>query len=271
MTVTRARRCAHLAICGAAPLMGILVFVPVLVVLLPLLAQSPDAFVIDACLRRLEQLEGSSSAEAARERAAVETYLVGRFRPLLTEQPQSRKPWFWPMIEVRQSAVQRALARQPNPSDEEIERAAQQLAGLVGAAQRDRELAARGLLGWRLMLVAVLLLIVLTALPAVLSAFFARGGAIFRLLGIAVVGEDGREVSRLRGLARALIAWTPGMAALVLLLPFGTLWSIEEVPVGQLTPSLCCSRSSWPGPCSRCSTRTGACRIESSRTSLVAR
>ena len=88
------------------------------------------------------------------------------------------------------------------------------------------------------MLVVVLLLIVLTALPAVLSAFFARGGAIFRLLGIAVVGGDGREVSRLRGLARALIAWTPGIAALALLLPFATRWSMEEVPVEQLAPSL---------------------------------
>ena len=88
------------------------------------------------------------------------------------------------------------------------------------------------------MLVVVLLLIVVSAVPALVSAFVARGGAVFRLLGIAVVGQDGREVSRLRGLARALIAWTPGIAALVLLLPFGTLWSIEEGPVGQLTPSL---------------------------------
>jgi hypothetical protein len=203
-----------------------------------MLAQSPDAFVLDACLRRLERLERSSDAEAVRERTAIEAYLVGRFRPLLTEHPTSTKPWFWPMIEVRQSAVQRALARQPNPSDEDIERAAHQLAGLVGAAQRDRELAARGLLGWRLMLFAVLLLIVVSALPAVLSACFARGGAVFGLLGIAVVAEDGREVSRSRGFARGMIAWTPGIAALVLLPPFTTQQSMEEVPLQQLAPSL---------------------------------
>jgi uncharacterized RDD family membrane protein YckC len=238
VTLTRARRCAHLAICGAAPLISILVAIPVLVVLLPMLAQSPDALVLDACLRRLERLERSSGAAAVRERTAIEAYLVGRFRPLLTEHPTSTKPWFWPMIEVRQSAVQRALARQPNPSDEDIERAAQQLAGLVGAAQRDRELAARGLLGWRLMLFAVLLLIVVSALPAVLSACFARGGAVFGLLGIAVVAEDGREVSRSRGFARGMIAWTPGIAALVLLLPFTTQQSMEEVTLQQLAPSL---------------------------------
>ncbi len=152
VTVTRPRRCAHLALSGAAPLMGVLLFVPALTVLLPLLAESPDAFALDACLRRLERLEQSSSPDAIRERAAVETYVVGRFRPLLTAQPTSKRPWFWPLIEIRQSAVQRALARQPNPSGEDIERAAQQLAGLVSAAQRDRELASRRLSsggGWR--------------------------------------------------------------------------------------------------------------------------
>jgi uncharacterized RDD family membrane protein YckC len=238
VTVTRARRCAHLALSGAAPLMAVLVFVPALTVLLPLLAESPEAFVIDACLRRLILLERSSSADAAPERTAVETYLVGRFRPLLTEQSTSIRPWFWPMIELRQPTVGRALARQPNPSREEIERAAQQLAGLVADAQRNRELAARGLLGWRLTFFAVLMLIVVSALTAVLSAFFARGGAVFRLLGIAVVAQDGREVSSLRGLARGLIAWTPGIAAFLLLLPFATQRSIEEMPLEQLAPSL---------------------------------
>jgi hypothetical protein len=234
-TLTRARRCLHLATCGAAPLMGVMVVVPTLVVLLPLLA--PDALLLDACLRRLGQLEGSSSAEAARERTALETYVVGRFRPLLAAST-SRKLWFWPMIEMRQLTVQRALARQPNPSDVEVERAAQQLAGLVGAAQRNAELTVRRLLGWRLMLGVVLLLIVASAVPALLSTFIARGGALFRVLGIVVVGPDGYEVSRLRGLARSLIAWTPAIAALALIWPFATRGSMEEVPVEQMSSSL---------------------------------
>ena len=49
----------------------------------------------------------------------------------------------------------------------------------------------------------VLLLITGSATLGVLSAFFARGGAIFRLLGIAVVGQAGREVSRLSRRPRA--------------------------------------------------------------------
>jgi eukaryotic-like serine/threonine-protein kinase len=237
VALTRARRAAHLAISGAAPLISILILVPVLVVLLPLLARSPDAFPLDACLRRLASLERATSAEAARERAAIETYVVGRFRPLITESA-SRRPWFWPMIEMRRSIVQRALAQQPNPSDQDVERAAQQLDGLLIAAQRDRVLAARRVLGWSLTLAVVLLLIVVSALPALVSAYVTRGGALFGSLGIAVVGDDGREVSRGRGFVRALIAWTPGIAAFVAFVPAATRISLEAIPREQLSFSL---------------------------------
>jgi hypothetical protein len=139
LTFTRARRCAHLAICGAAPL-GVMVIIPALVVSLSL--QSPDVALLD---------------------------------------------------------------RLPD---------------------------------WGLMLGIVLLQIVFSAVPALLSTVIARGGALFRVLGIAVVGPDGYEVSRLRGVARSLIAWTPAIASLALIWPFPTRESIQEVPVEQLAPSL---------------------------------
>ena len=42
-TVTRARRCVHLALCGAAPLASVLLLVPVLLITLPLMARSPES------------------------------------------------------------------------------------------------------------------------------------------------------------------------------------------------------------------------------------
>ena len=237
-TVTRARRCAHLAICGAAPLLFVLLAVPAWVVLMTLLARSPDAFVLEACLERLQQLEHSTTSDGARERAAVETYMVGHFRPLLTAQPPARKPWFWVLIEVRRPIVEGALERNPSPSDAEVARAAQRLAGLVAGAQRDRERAARGLLGWRQMFFILLLLVVVSAVAGVLSSFIARGGHVLRLLGIAAVGPDGREVSGLRGFARGLIAWAPGIAAFVLLLAFTARGPLDDLSIGQLVPSL---------------------------------
>jgi hypothetical protein len=237
LTLTRGRRAAHLAICGAAPLISALVLVPALIVLLPLLAKSPDAILLDACLRRLTSLEDASTAEAAYERAAIETYVAGRFGPLLTA-PTSKRPWFWPLIDMRKPAVERALVHQPSPSDQEVEHAARQLAGLLSAAERDRALAARGLLGWRLTLAVVLLLVAASAAVALTSAFVASGGAGFRMLSMAVVDQDGREVSRLRGLARALIAWSPGIAAFVWLLLIAEGGSLSEVSVERLAFSL---------------------------------
>jgi hypothetical protein len=89
-----------------------------------------------------------------------------------------------------------------------------------------------------LFLFVVLLLIVVSAVPALVSSYVARSGAALRMLGIAVIGADGREVSSLRGLARAVIAWTPGTAALVLLLPFATRGSLNQITLEQLAPSL---------------------------------
>lgn len=115
VTITRARRRTHMATSSVAPLMNILNFVPVLVFLLPLLAQSPDTLLLYACLYRLAQLEGSSSVDAARERAAVEIFLVGRFRPLVTADPTSGGPWVWEMIESLRPAVQRGARASSEP------------------------------------------------------------------------------------------------------------------------------------------------------------
>ena len=151
----------------------------------------------------------------------------------------------WEMIESLRPAVQRAIARHPDPSNDEIEGAAQQLTGLIRTAERHRELAARRLFGWPMLHFGVVLLIAASAVPAVLSALVARGGVVFRLLGMAVVDQDGREVSRLRTLARALIAWTPGVAALVVFLPptdrriaAVPLEWMAAVPLERLAPSL---------------------------------
>jgi hypothetical protein len=121
-TITRARRLGHLVACAAAPLLSVVVIVPLLVIPLPLLAQSPDAFLLDASLRRLQQLEAAASPAAVQERAAIEISMVGRFRPLLIDRSVSR-PWFWPLIDARRPVVDAALQRHGNPSAAEVERA----------------------------------------------------------------------------------------------------------------------------------------------------
>ena len=234
ITVTRARRCVHLALCGAAPLASVLVLVPVLLITLPLMARSPESFLIEASLRRLQQLEAPTTPAAMREREDIETYLVGRFRPLLTGQ---QTPWYWPVIEIRRPVIERALARQPNPSSDEIAVARRRLDGLVAAAERNRELAARGRLGWPLLLFFVVMLVTAAGVVSVVSAFLAKGGAGLRLLGIGVVNREGSEVSRGRAGARAAVAWATGIAAFLLLVPSAAQGRLLDVSLGTLLPS----------------------------------
>src|SRR5262249_54412954 len=59
-------------------------------------------------------------------------------------------------------------------------------------------------------------LLFLMALGALVSGTLFRGGATVRLFGMAVVTEEGKEVSRLRAFLRTLITWSP----VLLLCPF---------------------------------------------------
>jgi hypothetical protein len=49
-----------------------------------------------------------------------------------------------------------------------------------------------------------------------LSGLLFRGGLVLRWLGISVVNKSGAEVSRLRGLWRTVVAWSPAGAAVVI-------------------------------------------------------
>jgi hypothetical protein len=52
-------------------------------------------------------------------------------------------------------------------------------------------------------------ILLLSAIAAVLSAFFFRGGLLLRSLGLAVVSRRGQDVSRARAAWRAAAAWGP--------------------------------------------------------------
>jgi eukaryotic-like serine/threonine-protein kinase len=236
--VARRRRLAHLVTCAAVPLLSVLLLVPVLTVVLPLLARSPDVFVLDACLRRLQALESVTTTTAvARERDALETYLVGRFRPVLS-QPSGAKPWFWLMIDARQRTIQAALQRRPNPSPAETNRAAGALAELTSTAERHRARAADGQLGWQLLLAVVLALVALTAMAGLVSSLIVPGGLFLRQIDLAVVGPDGRAATRSRGFFRALIAWSPGLAAGVVFMLVAGAAPLDSLTVDRLLPSL---------------------------------
>ena len=51
------------------------------------------------------------------------------------------------------------------------------------------------------------LLLTVCAIPAIIFAFFLRGGLLFYLFGVAVQTEEGRPAGRARCFGRAVAAW----------------------------------------------------------------
>ena len=52
---------------------------------------------------------------------------------------------------------------------------------------------------------------------ALAGAFFSRGGLTLRIFGSTLVTNDGRDVSRSRAVLRALVAWSPMLAWIVMI------------------------------------------------------
>jgi eukaryotic-like serine/threonine-protein kinase len=235
-SVRRARRGVHLLACAAAPLISVALVLVALVVL-ALLARSPDAFLLDACLRRLQQLEAAPGAAALEERTAIEIGMVGRFRPMLVDEPASR-PWFRLLIDARRPVVDVSLRRHGHPSAAEIDWARARMAALEADAEQTRARAARGQLLWAPMLSVVLGVTALSALAGLVSSLVVRGGAAFRLFDLAVLGPDGREVTRARGLSRAAVAWIPALASVGLFVSRSTTGVFVADPAGLLSLAL---------------------------------
>ena len=99
----------------------------------------------------------------------------------------------------------------------------------AAAAEQARALASNARLGWLPMLGVVLGLIGVSALAGLVSSLVVPGGGAFRLLDLAVLGPDGRAVTRARGISRAAIAWIPAVLSLLLfvLLPTAGASAVE--------------------------------------------
>ena len=100
----------------------------------------------------------------------------------------------------------------------------------AAAAEQARALASNAWLGWLPMLGVVLGLIGVSALAGLVSSLVVPGGVAFRLLDLAVLGPDGRAVTRARGISRAAIAWIPALASLALFVSLPTAGAFAVEP-----------------------------------------
>jgi|GEM_PF-351900 len=155
--------------------------------------------------------DGSASGEKSREREALEVYIAGRFRQAITN-PATWTSLTGALIPPDQrTAAEHLIAAPLAFTDMEF----RQAAGIVeprlkseGAGGRAMELA-----DFVTSLVEVIpwTLLAASALPSLVAALLFRGGLVLRMLGLAIVKEDGTKASRLRIFWRSLIAWCPAV------------------------------------------------------------
>jgi len=148
-------------------------------------------------------------------RVALETYLAGQHGAVLRD----TSLWSNPTLQNQNGPVLGRMAsdiatRYPSVTKEEVARSLQTIQPFLG-----RELHQRGVgvknaaLFLASMITAGASVVVL--LFSVVSSIAVRGGVATRSIGLAVVTQDGKEISRWRSLARTLIAWLPMLVASV--------------------------------------------------------
>jgi hypothetical protein len=168
-----------------------------------------DAHVVSLCLKEIQGgARRNWTPQAWSRREAFEVYVVGRYRPLLTE------PRAFTLTELRglQPFARVALMEHPRVSPDELAQATALVQPLLDAELQKTRRAAESLerdgLGVILGAAASLVLTPL-ALGALLLSLFKPGGITIGMAGIAVVNRRGEEISRGRSLLRTAVTWSP--------------------------------------------------------------
>ena len=146
-------------------------------------------------------------------RDALETYVATHLREEADDYASYARAF--PAVAKTQPEYAKAaslMARPPGASTENVRKADAIAARVIAAEVESLTRFNRPLLLWS---AAVLIASGTAAIVAVLGlagAFLSRGGFTLRAFGSTVVTRDGRDASRSRALARALVAWSPMLA-----------------------------------------------------------
>jgi uncharacterized RDD family membrane protein YckC len=155
-------------------------------------------------------------------RAAAEIAIAGRYRDMIRDES------FWTAGIVRGLApdyrplAEEIVAKHPNITPEQLataeavlkEARARRPNGAPAGARRQQSALEMGGVIVSTITAGALALVLLLSL---VSSLLAPGGVVARQLGLATVTRSGREVTRLRSLTRALVAWIPGIVWLTYL------------------------------------------------------
>lgn len=216
--VSRARRAALLAGALAFPLIATLVGGQLHLYRDAVergMKRSAERFALAWYLDRHREIERPASMgdPAARtELAALETFLAGRFAPLLTNAaPTAAGSSGKPATDPLAADLARILPQRVAPSPERFVEATAAVERRFGrppeavTTPRDSE----PTLPATAVLVVFMNTVIFVIIPCLIGSLLFRTGALARLLGIALVNRTGALASRWRVTARNLAAWLP--------------------------------------------------------------
>ena len=231
--VLRPRRALPIAL-GSLPTLFLVGFTSL--VMLPAMSQmfNRDTNEMLAFLEMLRHPKPAAQSRAANPevREAIEIYLVGRHGARLNSDDfwggrimQGLSPQYRPI-------ARGVVERRPSVTPEELARAAEVLAPeLKRRGERREEISDLS----PIIIMAVTAIALLPVLLfSVLSSLLVPGGVFTRMLGHAVVKNDGREIGRTLSLVRVLVAWAPTITWLLYLAAWPRVQGFVPTPPNPL-------------------------------------
>jgi hypothetical protein len=210
-TVSRATRAIQLAMSGSLPLIVPLIALYALAMIVRVTNVDPQLMDLQFSLDRIADTDTPPE-----QRAALETYVATHLRATVDDPSTWARSFPFgrtPEVHARARRIVDAHATVSPEASAHAETVAQAYLGRERKRLVDMQSPeARN----KTVLLSAKYTLCATAILALMTAFLLRGGLTFRALGTALVRRDGRDVSRLRALARAAITWSPAILIVVL-------------------------------------------------------
>jgi len=222
--VSRWRRAGVVAGCVAVPVLTGVAMIFGLRMVENTLRNEPGVFQLNQLLAERSAIRGASAkSKPSPDDRAFAIYIASHFRQTITNAATWSNGFVLAMIngENRQF-VERSIAENPNPTQQEIQDAETTLKHYLSKAEDIGVLREP----WLPLVMGGASLVIYVAVPALIAAFLFRGGLVLRGFGLAIVRSNNAPASRLRVFWRSLVAWLP-----VLLMPlfyFGTQHSLGK-------------------------------------------
>jgi eukaryotic-like serine/threonine-protein kinase len=219
------RRAIQVGVCAMLPVLMPVVVVGSIQLLQRSQTADPEAYALKACTGRLssfEKLKRAMTAKEQEERDSIEVYIAEHLRDAVEESAAVARAF--PAVNRARgehALAERAIANHPTRSPEQIKKADQVVAKLIGDQSKGLAALQTPMALWTLAVMMAAFSAAFVGVLALIGSLVARGGFTFRPFGTALVKADGSLAGRLRAFLRTLMSWFPAaiLCTLVVLGP----------------------------------------------------